>query len=541
MSAPLAILARALARTSLRIRVQRALTAASYAAGFSAWALAACALLQRVSARDSAWLVVLSSTLVGGCAFAWRVERARLAALLDAAGALSGRVRAALEFTASTARTAFMEAALRDAALRVREVSPARAVPLHAPRYGWACALGVFALACSLSLQPVRVQPETAAARRPAQSVPSEGTAGLDDATSARDRLASLRERLPALGREHALVEAAALERALRARRSAREADDALLRGTVLALAGPRARLEAEDLARAAEALRDAGDALAHHRLAPATRRALQAALELAREHERQRRERERALAMQNGDAERKLETLQRPPRRSPERKLETLQRPAEPREAENSGAAREADTRSSPPASSPQAPPAERYARALQEGADPSRSRAEAARALQQGADALDELARGRAQRAHEEADERALSQQVAQLREQLQREQLAPQDPGREERARAFEQAARGGGSELDRGPHAPAERRIGAGYEDHLLKGALGRDPARSQVIQGASAAGFASVPYRKVYADYRAHAESVIERDDVPAGERFYVRRYFELVQPRESAR
>jgi hypothetical protein len=72
-----------------------------------------------------------------------------------------------------------------------------------------------------------------------------------------------------------------------------------------------------------------------------------------------------------------------------------------------------------------------------------------------------------------------------------------------------------------------------------EDRALSGALGAGPTRSQVIRSAAQSGFASARYRHVYGDYRAHAEAALEADQVPAGYRFQVRRYFELVRPREE--
>jgi hypothetical protein len=140
------------------------------------------------------------------------------------------------------------------------------------------------------------------------------------------------------------------------------------------------------------------------------------------------------------------------------------------------------------------------------------------AARAMKQAADELD-----REQR------------ELAQQREQLERGPMQSQEVERQ-----FARAA-GGGNERDPGEHEPSERRIGGSYEDQRLRGSQGEGPSRSQVIAGASQAGFASAPYRRVYDDYRAHAEAVLERDDVPQGERFYVRRYFELVQPRTEGR
>ncbi len=41
------------------------------------------------------------------------------------------------------------------------------------------------------------------------------------------------------------------------------------------------------------------------------------------------------------------------------------------------------------------------------------------------------------------------------------------------------------------------------------------------------------------YQDVYTDYRGHAEEVLETDEIPSGYRFYVRRYFQLIRPREG--
>lgn len=62
--------------------------------------------------------------------------------------------------------------------------------------------------------------------------------------------------------------------------------------------------------------------------------------------------------------------------------------------------------------------------------------------------------------------------------------------------------------------------------------------GRGPSRSEVIRGGAAQGFASRDYERVYADYEAHAERAIEEDEIPPGYRFYVRRYFDLIRPRD---
>jgi hypothetical protein len=73
----------------------------------------------------------------------------------------------------------------------------------------------------------------------------------------------------------------------------------------------------------------------------------------------------------------------------------------------------------------------------------------------------------------------------------------------------------------------------------HQDSQLSGEAGRGPTRSEVILDAADRGFATTSYQRVYSDYRAHAEDVIERDEVPPGYRFYVRRYFQLIRPRDE--
>ncbi|HEY2733164.1 MAG TPA: hypothetical protein VGI70_04230, partial [Polyangiales bacterium] len=72
-----------------------------------------------------------------------------------------------------------------------------------------------------------------------------------------------------------------------------------------------------------------------------------------------------------------------------------------------------------------------------------------------------------------------------------------------------------------------------------DDVAVAGAIGRGPSRRSVIYDAAAQGFGSRAYEKVHADYRDHAESELERESLPAGYRYYVHRYFELIQPNEA--
>lgn len=62
--------------------------------------------------------------------------------------------------------------------------------------------------------------------------------------------------------------------------------------------------------------------------------------------------------------------------------------------------------------------------------------------------------------------------------------------------------------------------------------------GQGPSNSEVILAAAERGFKGGPYKKVYKDYRTYAESQINKDEIPDGYRFYVRRYFQLIRPRE---
>jgi hypothetical protein len=75
--------------------------------------------------------------------------------------------------------------------------------------------------------------------------------------------------------------------------------------------------------------------------------------------------------------------------------------------------------------------------------------------------------------------------------------------------------------------------------AGTYDTQVAGAnAGKGPDRSKVIQGAADKGFVGQGYKQVYGEYKTVAESALKQDEIPAGYRFYVRRYFDLIRPRE---
>jgi len=107
---------------------------------------------------------------------------------------------------------------------------------------------------------------------------------------------------------------------------------------------------------------------------------------------------------------------------------------------------------------------------------------------------------------------------------------------------------------GSSAGDGPGAP-DRGWGDGHDPRLQGAATnpkmgtedtqaqgmetGQGASRSQVILGASARGFASHDYKKVFTEYHQVAEESLARDDIPGGYRFYVKRYFQLIRPREE--
>jgi hypothetical protein len=75
---------------------------------------------------------------------------------------------------------------------------------------------------------------------------------------------------------------------------------------------------------------------------------------------------------------------------------------------------------------------------------------------------------------------------------------------------------------------------------GTQDTQVQGAdSAQGGSRSQVILGAAERGFASRGYRKVYTEYHQVAEESLGKDDIPGGYRFYVKRYFQLIRPRET--
>jgi hypothetical protein len=96
------------------------------------------------------------------------------------------------------------------------------------------------------------------------------------------------------------------------------------------------------------------------------------------------------------------------------------------------------------------------------------------------------------------------------------------------------AGEAPGQGGRPEANADPSRLASTRV-----DARVAGEQRDGPTRSEVISEAGQHGFASRSYQHVHGEYERHAEAVLERDKVPGGYRFYVRRYFQLIRPREA--
>ncbi|MDB4986482.1 MAG: hypothetical protein JWN04_1660 [Myxococcaceae bacterium] len=601
MTEDLAALERALARTALRMRVQcgldwatRAVAAASLAwaclAAFSRDGLPAYALGSVAGSGAAAWLLGVLRP----------VARERAAGQIDRAYALAGRMRAAVTFLLEPPlrRAPFVRAALRDAARRADTVVARDVAPLQPPRHTWLAALALLGLLL-LELAPTEPQPLLGMAAEPPRVVLLDrdellglqaelGTSRSAPAPELAQYEALLRRiELGDTAPSDLIARALALEAALE--RSADGAPTAEDRGLLAQLASELrgvspalARALADDRGEAAQQLRALAERLQSNALTPHERRQLAEALGRARERERQRvvaLRREEQLTRLLKRSEQAAPAAEEPSllerRQERERELETLRRERErPLRRELQTLSRELA----------------KIGDALSQQ-QPER----AGEAARRAADALErfEQGQGRAER------QRELRQAVAQLRELLQRRALAQQaespsqpaaqarpsdDPqSAEARRQRFSERARGhaadagsagepGAAEGDSEEASPAlvltpsslQQRVetidmsrsGAGtehdssrgtasartrpdYQDLRLHGLPGAGPTRSQIIRSAAGAGFAAARYRKVYGDYREHAEVVLERDQVPAGYRFHVRRYFELVRPREG--
>jgi hypothetical protein len=100
----------------------------------------------------------------------------------------------------------------------------------------------------------------------------------------------------------------------------------------------------------------------------------------------------------------------------------------------------------------------------------------------------------------------------------------------------------AAEGEGMGSDPGsdPLGARERAGGTRGQQHEAKLRDGSGPSRAEVIEAGAHKGFARGEYQRVFQDYSAAVEETLDTTAVPPARRYLVRRYFQLIRPREEA-
>jgi hypothetical protein len=76
------------------------------------------------------------------------------------------------------------------------------------------------------------------------------------------------------------------------------------------------------------------------------------------------------------------------------------------------------------------------------------------------------------------------------------------------------------------------------LAAKHHDSRVAGQQGAGPTTSETILGAAERGMATRSYKKVFSDYHSVVEEVMTKERVPPGYRTFVKRYFNLIKPRE---
>jgi hypothetical protein len=80
--------------------------------------------------------------------------------------------------------------------------------------------------------------------------------------------------------------------------------------------------------------------------------------------------------------------------------------------------------------------------------------------------------------------------------------------------------------------------AKKRLdGVRHKEDLVMGKQGAGESQSRVVFAAAKRGFATRAYKQVHQDYSGVVEETLDRQEIPAGSRRYVRRYFDLIRPR----
>lgn len=542
----------------------------------------------------------LSFPMLGALVGALRNVPPLLAAqLLDRAYGLADRLANAVAFRAlpPSERTPMMTAALADAEEHARRIAlePRRALRWHWPvETAYAAVMAVLALIVGFMefRTPVTVHGTTTAAtvRDPLVLTEDdieafrefvrdmEQRSNSEEVRRALDRFQQFIEQVAEqrLDRQEAFRRLQALQEALEQgqqndrealRDALRQIGERFQRYDVTRPIGEA--LRRNDPRAASEAMRNLAQQLRNDRLSRQQRQELQQALqqalqrqnnqELQQALQRAREEVERLLRQQR---ERQLTDDERRMLHQRQRELERLQGQQQRQEQQRRQLAR--------------------LDRAMSQAMqDLLRDLAQAAQDLDQGAEDL-----------HRMADEQLSEQDLAGLRQQLEelRQRMRQQNGqnGQRQRLRLERFAGRarggstpggsrtlpllllrgGGGQSIpvpstgqssqqgtDRQGSTPGGVQAGTEHDERIRGAATslqarlrtvqvtgqrrGDGPTRAQVIRTAAQEGFTSQDYRRVHAEYWEHAREVVHAGDVPPGYRSYVRRYFQLIRPRES--
>lgn len=183
-----------------------------------------------------------------------------------------------------------------------------------------------------------------------------------------------------------------------------------------------------------------------------------------------------------------------------------------------------------------------------------------DAPRALQKLAEALRRLA-GEPQRGRAGGKNQTLQQAIAALQEMkagraehgdagdggAARGQIAMQDFQKEGEPRTgalADAGAPGGqaGGEHDTGttqtPLGPAQKRAAENENASLISGAPGEGESLQSLVTTHGGSAQSSRRYRALYDAARPAAEDALQQENIPLGSRFFVRRYFENIRPKE---
>ncbi len=552
------------------------------------------------SAARHGLLLAVAFPLVGLLAGAlMRVPKLMAAQLLDRAHALHGRLAIALEFRAlpEEMRTPMMRAAIDDAAdhARTQALSARRALSWRWPgeiRYA-AVLLAVMAIAASVEFRTqVRARPRRApsvhvdplmlagedidAFREFARGI--EQNARTERSRQAVDRFNRFVDRLAnrELDRQDAYRQLSALQADIETdRRDDQEALREALRQLGERVDSESTRQLAEALRQAdpqaaAEAMRQLARQLREQRTSQQQRQEMQRALQRATEQrndpaqeERLRRAREEVERLLRQQRERQLNQPEQRLLQQRQRDLERLSREQQRREEQRRQL--------------------ERLTRNMSQAMqDLLRDIARAAGDLEQGAEDLNRMHQD--QMSEQQLEE--MRQALEELRQRM-REQNGQGGEGQRMRLERFSGSARGGvapGGMQGRGGRLVLTRggpgggiplpnpggrpgqgspqgsdpsngaQAGVGHDERIRGAATHIDarlntvnvagqhrdgPGRSQIIRTAAQEGFTGQSYRDIHTEYWNHAREVVHAGEVPPGYRGYVRRYFQLIRPREA--